>query len=63
MNMPYLAFVALEDIPARTEFTVDYNPAAGRAMAKGKGKAKLKVPVGAVRCLCGTARCRGWMSA
>jgi histone-lysine N-methyltransferase SUV39H len=61
MNMPYLAFVALEDIPARVELNVDYNPAAAHDIGKGKGKGKAKAPDGAIPCLCGTAQCRLWV--
>jgi len=67
--MPYIAFVAAEDIPARTEFTFDYNPAAAaaeeaiRSKAK-KGKAfrpRVKRPEGAEDCFCNSTRCRGFI--
>jgi len=65
MNMPYVAFVALQDIEARTELTFDYDPAAARAAIKGKGKVKKngkgKIPRGARGCMCGEERCRGWV--
>lgn len=46
----YLAFFALRDIPAGEELTFDYNPGANR---------KEKKFAGAVKCLCGDAKCRG----
>jgi len=66
MNTPYLAFVALKDIPAWTELTVDYDPGAtkikGQGRGRGKGKGKTKIPPGAKPCMCGaTAICRGWV--
>jgi histone-lysine N-methyltransferase SUV39H len=61
MNTPYIAFVATQDIPPRTELTFDYDPAASRAKAKGKGKAKAKIPSGAKRCRCDAEECRGWV--
>ncbi|RDB30047.1 Histone-lysine N-methyltransferase, H3 lysine-9 specific, partial [Hypsizygus marmoreus] len=60
MNMPYLAFVATEDITARTEFTFDYDPAAA-SKTKGKGKGKVAIPEGAKPCMCGAPACRGWV--
>lgn len=61
--MPYIAFVAIKDIPARTELTFDYDPAATREAAKGKGKGKAKIPEGAKPCECDAdpSQCRGWV--
>ncbi|TFK34651.1 hypothetical protein BDQ12DRAFT_689322 [Crucibulum laeve] len=61
MNMPYLAFVATEDIPARTEFTVDYDPAAPIAAVDKKGR--FKIPEGARKCKCLSKACRGYVRA
>ncbi|KIM86527.1 hypothetical protein PILCRDRAFT_307091 [Piloderma croceum F 1598] len=60
MNQPYLAFVATQDIPARMEFTLSYNPAASAVRAGGDGKGKLKVPEGALSCHCSSTSCLGW---
>jgi histone-lysine N-methyltransferase SUV39H len=61
MNTPYLAFVALKDIRAGTEFTFDYDPNA-KTKSKGKGKGKIKIPPGAKPCMCGASGvCRGWV--
>ncbi|KAJ7261564.1 hypothetical protein C8J57DRAFT_467138 [Mycena rebaudengoi] len=66
-NMPYLALVATEDIPAFTELTFDYNPAhqtewelkryREKTRSKKKNKSKKQT-----RCLCGASICRGWLS-
>jgi histone-lysine N-methyltransferase SUV39H len=63
MNTPYLAFVALNDIRAGTEFTFDYDPSAKtKGRGKGKGKGKNKIPPGAIPCMCGASGvCRGWV--
>lgn len=61
MNMPYLAFVAIKDIPGGEELTLDYNPAAAEATRKGKGKGKIKKPLGSRDCMCGAETCRGWV--
>ncbi|KAI0825241.1 hypothetical protein BC628DRAFT_1374165 [Trametes gibbosa] len=60
-NQPYLAFVAIEDIPARTEMTIDYDPEAGEEARTTKQKGRQAVPEGARECMCGTASCRGWV--
>jgi hypothetical protein len=36
MNTPYLAFVALKDIPAGTELTFDYDPGGSRSKKRGR---------------------------
>jgi len=67
--MPYIAFVAAEDIPARTEFTIDYNPAAAAAEEAARSKAKkgksfrppVKRPEGAEDCCCNAIKCRGFI--
>ncbi|KAJ7939684.1 hypothetical protein B0H13DRAFT_2261010 [Mycena leptocephala] len=66
-NMPYLAFVAKEDIPAYMELTFDYNPADQAEWEaqkyKQKSKSKInKIKKGATACLCGAAQCRGLLS-
>ncbi|CDO70933.1 hypothetical protein BN946_scf184829.g41 [Trametes cinnabarina] len=63
LNQPYLAFVATQDIPARTELTIDYDPKADEEAqsAPQKEKGREAVPEGARRCMCGTASCRGWV--
>jgi len=71
LNMPYIAFVAQVHIPAGTEFTFDYDPAAAAeleavqtaATVKGKGKGRSVIPDGAQPCRCGSNECRGWMRA
>jgi hypothetical protein len=69
-NVAFLAFIATADIPARTEFTFDYDPDAQRAhdaqaLAEGPRKrqrgSKPKRPPGAMDCVCGAQRCRGWV--
>ncbi|KAL5507142.1 hypothetical protein ACEPAH_6598 [Sanghuangporus vaninii] len=48
VNMPYIVLAAAEDIPAKKEITIDYNPSAAREHATGptgrkkKGKKKEK---------------------
>ncbi|EGN99339.1 hypothetical protein SERLA73DRAFT_73872 [Serpula lacrymans var. lacrymans S7.3] len=53
MNIPYLAFAAIKDIPARAELTINYYPAAemddDTLMQKGS------------QCMCGSPGCRGWV--
>ncbi|KAG7093933.1 hypothetical protein E1B28_007567 [Marasmius oreades] len=67
-NLPCLVYYAAADIPARTEFTVDYNPSQARlhkanaSKGKKKGKGKNKIPEGAIPCECGTKVCRGWVT-
>ncbi|KAJ7769163.1 hypothetical protein DFH07DRAFT_807059 [Mycena maculata] len=76
-NVAFLAFIATQFIPARTEFTFDYDPKAQRAFveaeeATGKGKRRSSAGLpssrgtdvdGVVGCKCGAERCRGvvWM--
>ncbi|KAJ7240369.1 hypothetical protein B0H12DRAFT_1134579 [Mycena haematopus] len=69
-RIAFLAFIAMQRIPARTEFTFDYDPdaqrayedAAAAAAKKGKkGSFKQQRPRGAHKCMCGTERCRGWV--
>lgn len=62
-NMPYIAFVAIKDIPAKVEFSFDYDPgeAVRKPKGKGKGKGKVKIPEGAKTCMCGATVCRGWV--
>ncbi|KAF5321761.1 hypothetical protein D9619_000580 [Psilocybe cf. subviscida] len=69
IGMPFIAFVASDDIPAMTEFTLDYDPkaaeqyAAAKAQSKGKKKAKQEyIPsTGDHRCSCSSPDCRGYM--
>jgi len=63
--MPYIAFVAAEDIPTRTEFTIDYNPRAAAAEEAARSKKKRK-PVlrrsqAAEDCFCDSPKCRGFI--
>ncbi|PPQ69245.1 hypothetical protein CVT26_003657 [Gymnopilus dilepis] len=71
-GLPYIAFVASHDIPARTEFTFDYDPktlqklAEVRAKAKGrkKGRNAMVMPEemeGGQPCSCGSVQCRGFI--
>ncbi len=65
--MPYIAFVANQNIPAYTELAFDYHPevaaqlALAQLKAKGK-KVKLAIPDGSRQCLCEAAGCRGYMA-
>ncbi|KAI0666231.1 hypothetical protein C8Q78DRAFT_1060316 [Trametes maxima] len=61
LNQPYLAFVATEYIPARTELTIDYDPKAGEEARVSKQKGRPETPPGARECKCGTDSCRGWV--
>ncbi|KAJ7721111.1 SET domain-containing protein, partial [Mycena metata] len=65
-NLPYLAFVATQNIPAFTELTFDYNPAHQTEWElrtyKEKTRAKKSKAKKQTRCLCGTSQCRGWLS-
>ncbi|KAF8958465.1 hypothetical protein BDZ97DRAFT_1841573, partial [Flammula alnicola] len=67
-GMPYIAFVATEDIPARTEFTFDYDPKVGKEIAlakskwKKKGKPPIIIPEGSRLCFCESRECRGYLS-
>ncbi|KAF9269032.1 SET domain-containing protein [Marasmius fiardii PR-910] len=64
-NLPCLVYYAAEDIPARKEFTVDYNPSQARLHTGSKGKkrkGKSRIPKGAIPCECGTKACRGWVT-
>jgi histone-lysine N-methyltransferase SUV39H len=62
-GLPFIAFVALTNIPAKTEFTFDYDPrAAERIMLTRKAQKKgqnSQVPGGAKICACGAEACRG----
>ncbi|KAF5358997.1 hypothetical protein D9758_004812 [Tetrapyrgos nigripes] len=60
-KMPNIVFAALEDIPARTEFTFDYDPSAPNPNKSKKGKGKAQIPEGARPCFCETAECRGYV--
>ncbi|KAJ7242684.1 SET domain-containing protein, partial [Mycena rebaudengoi] len=65
-NMPYLALVATEDIPAFTELTFDYNPAHQTEWElkryREKTRSKKNKSKKQTRCLCGASICRGWLS-
>ncbi|KAJ7474751.1 SET domain-containing protein [Mycena latifolia] len=65
-NMPYLALVATDNIPAYTELTFDYNPADQRHWElkryREKSRSKKNKSKTQTRCLCGTSKCRGWLS-
>ena len=43
-----------EDVPARTELTIDYDPKAAESEEHD-------VPQGARVCMCGADNCRGWV--
>lgn len=53
VNMPYVAFVARQDIAAGTELTINYQPYLDEDF-------DIKIKHDAERCECGTAQCRGW---
>ncbi|KAJ6555200.1 hypothetical protein DFH09DRAFT_574809 [Mycena vulgaris] len=65
-NIPYLVFVTTKNIPAYTELTFDYNPAhqiefeSKRFIEKTSSKRSKSKKHTA--CLCGTPKCRGWLS-
>ncbi|OJT13212.1 hypothetical protein TRAPUB_10231 [Trametes pubescens] len=61
LNQPYLAFVTTQDIPARTELSIDYDPKAGEEARAAKQKGRQAIPEGARECRCGTESCRGWV--
>ncbi|KAJ7244548.1 SET domain-containing protein [Mycena rebaudengoi] len=65
-NMPYLALVATENIPAFTELTFDYNPAHQTEWElkryREKTRSKKNKSKKQTRCLCGASICRGWLS-
>lgn len=61
LNQPYLAFVAIGAILARSELTIDYEPGAALEFKRSKGKGKARVPDGAKPCMCGAESCRGWV--
>ncbi|KAK7018663.1 hypothetical protein VNI00_018349 [Paramarasmius palmivorus] len=62
-NLPSLVFYAAEDIPAGTEFTFDYDPAAAKEWQSKEKRKKLKLPMpkGTRECRCRSKDCRGWM--
>ncbi|KAF8204624.1 hypothetical protein BJ912DRAFT_938881 [Pholiota molesta] len=66
-GMPYIAFVANQNIPAYTELAFDYHPEVAsqlmleRFQAKGK-KVKISIPEGSKECLCEAAECRGYLA-
>lgn len=59
-GLPFIAFVAVKDIPAREEFTFDYSPNDSMAYHT-KGKLKKK-PKGSTTCHCDSERCRGYIT-
>ncbi|KAF8217980.1 hypothetical protein K438DRAFT_15781 [Mycena galopus ATCC 62051] len=65
-RIAFLAVIATERIPARTEFTFDYDPEAQRdydkeIARKGNRKQAQRRPSGTQKCVCGAQRCRGWV--
>ena len=61
LKQPFLAFVATEDIPPRTELTIDYDPNGAREAQQHKGKRAQARPKGARECMCNKDSCRGWV--
>jgi [histone H3]-lysine9 N-trimethyltransferase SUV39H len=62
MNMPYLAFVTLREVPARTELTIDYDPNAARLHKTHNRKGKQRQSASGedtIPCRCKVANCRG----
>ncbi|KAJ7729511.1 hypothetical protein DFH07DRAFT_756756, partial [Mycena maculata] len=61
-HMAFLAFITTEFIPARKEFTFDYDPEAQREfdLAAAEGGKSWK-PDNATECVCGASSCRGWV--
>ncbi|KAI0060849.1 SET domain-containing protein [Artomyces pyxidatus] len=61
-NAPHLAFVTLNEIPAQTELTIDYDPRGAEEGGEEKeGAEEGKRRPGMTRCMCGHAKCRGWV--
>ena len=65
--MPYIVFVANQNIPPQTEFTFDYHPEAAVKILtdkkkKSKKKCKTPIPEDAIECLCGSRNCRRILS-
>ncbi|KAI0029307.1 hypothetical protein K488DRAFT_88844 [Vararia minispora EC-137] len=60
-DLTYVAMVTTQDVPQRTELTVDYLQGSRRARKGGemKGKGKAKGTEILEECRCGAARCRG----
>ena len=58
VKQPYLAFVATQNIPARTEFTINYDP---KSEQDSQESSNGEMPRGARECMCGAAKCRGWV--
>ena len=66
LNTPFIVFCATQDIPAKCELTVDYDPCAvDEVIVKkhkgGKRSTKRLAPEGAIPCKCGEDECRGWV--
>ncbi|KAJ7347909.1 hypothetical protein DFH08DRAFT_866884 [Mycena albidolilacea] len=64
-NIPYLAFVATQDISAYSELSFDYNPPRQQEWEKRtykeKGKTRSKRAKKETRCMCGSKNCRGFL--
>ena len=61
-NVYYLAFFAIEDIPARTEITIDYSPQEqGRVEEIANIDDDEAEDTGRARCYCGAPNCRKWL--
>jgi len=65
-GLPFIAFVATKDLPAKTEFTVDYNPRAAErflmAQVEKNQHAELEITNAneSRPCKCGSDICRGF---
>ena len=61
-NVYYLAFFAIEDIPAGTEITIDYSPQEqGRVEEIAQLDDDEAEDTGRARCYCGAPNCRKWL--
>ncbi|KAJ7840850.1 hypothetical protein B0H14DRAFT_2784219, partial [Mycena olivaceomarginata] len=64
-NIPYLAFVATQDISAYSELSFDYSPLRQQEWEKRtykeKGKTRSKRAKKETRCMCGSKNCRGFL--
>ena len=61
-NVYYLAFFAIEDIPAGTEITIDYSPQEqGRVEEIAQLDDNEAEDTGRSRCYCGAPSCRKWL--
>jgi histone-lysine N-methyltransferase SUV39H len=68
LNIPFIIFCATQDIPAKCELTLDYDPCAVndeipivKKRKRGRKSTKNVAPDGAILCKCGEDECRRWI--